>query len=85
MNRSITIRIAMLEALRDMPEGFNKREDLLAGDIGRTVKPRPTEAEFQAAVRDAECLNYIVGTYNQGLQMHTWAITDAGKCFLAQI
>lgn len=85
MNQNISIKIAILTSLRQMPRGYAQSDESLLAEVSLAVDPRPTRQEVENMLTDLEELSYIKGVRNELTGTRKWMITDAGKCALAQI
>lgn len=85
LQRNVTIKLAILACLNDMPANYPAQEEILIGEASNIITPRPTRSEVIFEIKSLDEGGLVIGTYNDILCVKKWAITDAGKLALSQI
>ncbi len=80
--RAISLRTAILTVLANLPSGYLLPDDLLRTDASRLVAPRPTTAELDQQIREADISRQITGVpSDEGTK---WGLSDVGRAWLAE-
>ena len=80
--RVLNIRRALLQALKNMPQGILMPTHMLFADARRLVLPAPTAAELEEELQAADDVRLITGiTTDEGTK---WKLSDAGRAWLAE-
>jgi hypothetical protein len=80
--RQVKIRRAVLLALEAIPAGLLLPDDMLRAEAARLVVPRPTGAELDRELLEAERARQMTGVYSD--EGTKWKLADPGRAWLAE-